>query len=1103
MPRKLWGKTKVLFLLFGTVIRMLMSFVSLKQQQHHHRVFVVAWYSKAVGRSKIQQRHYKSLGSSVVRFVDQSTATTTTTTSKSKCYRNPPLCFSTTRNTWSDSNNAAILPPSSTSTSASRFSFSDVAESRIYQELITLSQEILRHDDLYYNQQPILADDEYDALVQREQELSDAYPHLLQRWQTESGRGIQATRQGRVGAILPTTTTTTTTTTTDKVPLEEQQQSPKQRDGDRREKRQHLQPMLSLENVNTQTQLLAWLHRIQRKLIAKDDDNIYTTTTNKSPWKSITILTEPKLDGVSLSLRYQRETDSVGRYSLIWASTRGDGYQGQDVTNTVRRALTPHVIPTILSMDFPTEPTTGVSELTSSTGSSGVTTLTTISSSSISGDAGSCIEVRGEIILPRSVFHQWQQQRRQDYQQVDASNSNTAITSTIFSNARNAASGILLRKTITTKDDQGQIVEHQEENKESFYLQSKLLFYAYQLITDKHSNITTGLQARQQLQEWGFQVPEPIAVTHLDLLWNHTSSLANESQTQLLWTERNLSSLLEYYNQLEQHRREQQGKDSAYSFGINDYEIQSNSKAEQTKEEDSSLLSSSSSSLVYHWGDYDMDGCVHKLDDYSLRQLMGASAKSPRWAVAHKFPPRTAMTRILQIDIQVGRTGALTPVAILEPVDIGGVTVQRATLHNFGHMKHILGRGGEEAGGGGGGGEGSKTVTDTNIPVDTLVLVRRAGDVIPQVVQRLNVTNPTFETGTMPALISLEPPSCCPACGSPTVFDDDGNNSSIGGNIGRVLRCGGPPLLCPPRAVTSLVHAFSRDALDVKGLSEARIQQLLDAKFLAIPSDVFEWTEERWERIAELPGWGKKSCANLKAAAKAIATNGIDLSRFIFSLGIRQVGKHSSQLLASAFGNVGSFLDAMDHSARWNPIICPNEDDGIPPIRLSGQLKEVDCSDPNGPFGMLRDDKVKGIGPVLISSLIAFSKEPELVKAARKLSDSIVVLEEESFLEQTAGRSAGLSLSNNVDRADLPWKGFKVVFSGTINKLSRPEAQELARRFLGAAGTPNTVSKATDLVVYGEKGGKKLEKATEMGIETMAADEFLSLLDAWMKEEKR
>jgi DNA ligase (NAD+) len=733
---------------------------------------------------------------------------------------------------------------------------------KIYHELKSLSQELLKHDDLYYNvAQPILSDDEYDALAAREAQLCRDFPVLAERLKEE---GFSTRFGGRVGTS----------------PLLQE-----------RLKRTHIVPMLSLENIHTRDDLEKWIQRMDKKLM-----NISTQNVSE-----LQIVTEPKVDGVSLSIRYNEDG------AFQWAATRGDGKQGQDVTLAVSDMGS---IPTQIKA------------------------------------LGSPVEVRGEVVLPQSVF--------QTMQKVDA----------LFSNARNAASGILLRKASNET------------------LRQSLQFFAYDFVGP---GIDDTIEVRHYLLAMGFRVPEPHVLTVLRLGENETAGL---------------DPLLEYLNSLQNHKL---GRRSALKFD-----------------------------------DYDMDGAVHKLTSLALRSVVGVSNRAPRWAMAHKFESQTSLTKLLAVEVQVGRTGALTPVAHLEPVDIQGVNVQRATLHNFVHLQQMMGA--------------------TQVPVGTPVLVRRAGEVIPQVVKRVLV-----DAARDAELLSLEAPLQCPACSSKVVWEE-----SAGNVTGQILRCGGPSLNCPPRAIGAVVHAFSRDAFDIRGLSEARIEQLMDAGILKVPADLFilasspsDETDGMIARISELPGWGPKSVQNLIDVVNKVVKDGISLGRFIFSLGIRYTGQHTSNLVASIYGNVDAFLDDVEKAC------------------------DLDESES---FAILQEetDETKGIGPVLVSSLRSFAKEKLLVEAARRLANAVNVTEETIR-----------SPASEASMESKPWNGFSVVFTGSLPGVSRAEAQELAKAVLGAKATPSTVSKSTNFVIAGEKGGKKLATAQELGVEIVDANDFVELVRAF------
>ncbi|CAJ1944539.1 unnamed protein product [Cylindrotheca closterium] len=799
-------------------------------------------------------------------------------------------------------------------------------ETRIYDELKWLSSEIIRNDELYYNEQPILEDEEFDALVRRENEIKTQFPKLLKKLQKESGLGAEATRDGRVGS---------------------------QSNVVERKKRKHLRPMLSLDNAHDEPQLLSWLNRVSKATVEVMSES--GSSSESSDDSTVWILTEPKLDGVSLSLRYEIETlkDGNQSYELSWASTRGDGRVGQDVTEAVSSIPD---IPKSLSVIDKIRPKKG-------------------------DEMVSILEIRGEVVFPKTQFE-------------------ALSTNFTFSNTRNAAAGILLRKPS----------EDPEEAEEAKELQGQLQFYAYDVVGDKGA-FSNGLDNRAMMQEWGFVVPAPAIVTDLEYTRNSTQEEFLEQM--------NINQMLVYYESLRRHR-----------LGLGP-----------------------DSSVDYNWRDFDMDGCVHKVANPDIKQEMGRSMKSPNWAVAHKYPAISAVTELIDVIVQVGRTGALTPVAILKPVAVGGVNISRATLHNFDHMQEMLGN-------------------VTSVLVNTSVLVRRAGDVIPQVVSRVgDASTNENRNNESDDWISLETPKHCPACGSDVAWEETNGTA-----IGPVVRCTGPPMLCRPQAITTLAHAYSRDALDVTGLSESRIQQLMDADLLKYPADIFNYKEKDWERLQELPRWGPKSVKNLQSVTHKVATQGIPLRRFLYSLGLRHMGKHSSELVASTFGTKEEFFKAMDTGLTWEkPTIDEEkeeeEDEEIylehPFSKLNGQL---------------------GIGESVMSSLLSFAKNKDLSEAAKELASAIKILDEQKVeYQDTAVPSEGK------DDVSKPWRGMRVVFTGAIPDFSRSSAHSAAKS-LGAKATPGSVSKSTDLVVYGDKGGKKLKQAIQYGVTTMTAEEFIQLV---------
>jgi len=468
----------------------------------------------------------------------------------------------------------------------------------------------------------------------------------------------------------------------------------------------------------------------------------------------------------------------------------------------------------------------------------------------------------------------------------------------------------------------------------------------------------------------------------------------------------------------------------------------------------------------------------------------GSSSRVPRWAIAHKFPAQCAVTKLTGVDIQIGRTGAITPVAILEPVDLGGVSVSRASLHNFDFAKSIL--------------KASNKDDDVGLTKGASVMISRAGDVIPQVLRRLedDVTMKDVKE-----FISLRPPSTCPACGSKTVFDFVGGRGKgkqpaqgeaiansveqIGGDmdeqisitaskrdsVGQVLRCSGPQLLCKPRAVGALAHTFSRDALDISGLSEARIQQLLNATLIRTPADLFDILDkdlDLFQNITELPGWGNKSALNLKCGTQKVVAEGVSLSKFIYSLGIRHIGVQSSSLIASAYTSSEAFLSAIDEASKTRI-----EQDNATELLFSALIGNGD-----------NKESIKGIGPVAVDSLKFFAQNIELVQAAKELAKRIPVHDVVSRAERDQVLDKDLST--------LPFHGLSVVFTGSLpNEMTRTKAHQYAIEVLGAKSTPSSVSKTTGIVVVGEKGGKKADNAKKFGIKIMTADEFADLVEKY------
>ncbi|MGY6411340.1 MAG: NAD-dependent DNA ligase LigA [Alkalilacustris sp.] len=410
---------------------------------------------------------------------------------------------------------------------------------------------------------------------------------------------------------------------------------------------------------------------------------------------------------------------------------------------------------------------------------------------------------------------------------------------------------------------------------------------------------------------------------------------------------------------------------------------------------------------------YDIDGVVYKVDDLGLQARLGIRSTTPRWALAHKFPAELAWTRLEGIDIQVGRTGALSPVARLSPVTVGGVVVSSATLHNEDYIAGRDSRGEVIRGG-------------KDIRVGDWVQVYRAGDVIPKVAD--------VDLSRRPA--GAEPfafPETCPECGSPAIREP--------GDSAR--RCTGG-LICPAQAVERLKHFVSRAAFDIEGLGARQVEALWRDGWVREPAEIFT-LEARFgqgpRQLKNRDGWGEKSARNLFAAIEA--RRRIPLQRLIFALGIRHVGEAAAGLLARHYGRWDAFEAAVtaatEGSAEWEDLLS-----------------------------------IDGVGQVMATSLTAaFQNDAE-----RALIDRLV-----AHLEiGEAARAAG----------DSPVAGKTIVFTGTLEKMTRAEAKARAEA-LGAK-VSGSVSPKTDLVVAGPGAGSKGKKATELGIETVDEDGWLSLI---------
>jgi len=408
---------------------------------------------------------------------------------------------------------------------------------------------------------------------------------------------------------------------------------------------------------------------------------------------------------------------------------------------------------------------------------------------------------------------------------------------------------------------------------------------------------------------------------------------------------------------------------------------------------------------------YDIDGVVYKVNRLDWQNRLGMVSRAPRWATAHKFPAEQAETVLNEITIQVGRTGALTPVANLEPVTVGGVVVSRATLHN------------------------EDEIDRKNIREGDTVIIQRAGDVIPQVVEVLIDKRPA---DSAPYAF----PDVCPACGSHAIRPEGE----------AVRRCTGG-LICPAQRVERLKHFVSRNAFDIEGFGAKHVVAFLEDDLISTPADIFRLRNHEAElKVRE--GWGEQSVDNLLAAIEERRT--IPLHRFIYALGIRQVGEATAKLLARQYGSLQSWRAAMIQVAAERtaaPQAAKAEDIGEAYAEL--------CS-------------VDQVGLALADDLAAFFDEPHNLSVLEDLAEELNVEDAEAVA------------------AKSPVAGKTIVFTGTLERVGRSEAKARAES-LGAK-VAGSVSKKTDLVVAGPGAGSKAKKAEELGIEILTEDAWFELI---------
>jgi DNA ligase (NAD+) len=694
-----------------------------------------------------------------------------------------------------------------------------LTEAEAANRLMRLAKEIARHDKLYHDRDaPEITDAEYDALVRENRELEERFPQLV--------RADSPSR--RLGA--PPTSALA--------------------------KVAHARPMLSLENAFSVEEVEEFVARVKRFLALPADASVAFTA-------------EPKIDGLSCSLRYEQG-------ELVLAATRGDGAVGEDVTANVR---------TISGIPHKLYPGQGRAPVQDKERRGSAAWAPAFAGEQI-------IEIRGEVYMSKADFEALNERQE-------------AAGGKIFANPRNAAAGSLRQKD---------------------------------------PSITAARPLRFLAHGWG-ELSEPLADTQYEAMKRIESF--EIPVTDLLVRCNSPEDMLAHYRAIEKARADLP---------------------------------------------FDIDGVVYKVDRLDYQERLGFVARAPRWGLAHKFPAEKAETTLEAIDIQVGRTGKLTPVGRLKPVGVGGVIVANVTLHNRDEIARL------------------------GLRIGDRVRIQRAGDVIPQVIENLTRDEP------QPPYVF---PDRCPECGSEAVSEE--------GEVD--VRCTGG-LICPAQRFERLRHFVSRGALDIEGLGEKSIAEFIELGWLNSPADIFRLRNHRTELLGR-EGWKEKSVDNLLAAIEA--KRGPDGPRFLFGLGIRHVGIVTARDLLKCFGTI----------------------EELRRVALS-EGGEADLS------------SVQGVGPVVAEALHDFFHEKHNQQV---VDDLLSEVSPQPFVS---------------DAKQTEWSGKTIVFTGSLETMSRDEAKAQAER-LGARAA-GSVSAKTDLVVAGPGAGSKLKKAEELGIRVINEAEWAKIV---------
>jgi len=427
---------------------------------------------------------------------------------------------------------------------------------------------------------------------------------------------------------------------------------------------------------------------------------------------------------------------------------------------------------------------------------------------------------------------------------------------------------------------------------------------------------------------------------------------------------------------------------------------------------------------------YDIDGVVYKVDDRDWHEPIGYVARAPRFAIAHKFPAEEAVTELLGIDIQVGRTGTLTPVARLRPVFVGGVTVTNATLHNEDELAR------------------------KDLMIGDTVVVRRAGDVIPEVVRAIHERRPTDA-------VRFTMPGRCPVCGSAAVREE--------GEV--AWRCVGG-LFCKAQRKQALLHFAQRRAMDIDGLGERIVDQLVEREQVQTPADLYLLTPAG---LGDLDRMGEKSAAKLVGAIDR--SRQVSLERFLFALGIRHVGEEVARVLAGEFGALDAVLDA-----DWPALI---------EAKAAAQ-KHNTRARPRGEATV--PVPLEGVGPEIMRAIQAFAAEPHNREVIAQLLAAGVSPRSPTRVRNTrlAARPSAVGHAS-VDGNAPPLAGQTIVVTGTLPGLGRDDAEDLIRRHGGTVS--GSVSKRTTRVLAGENAGSKIARARELGVPVIDLDQLRRMIE--------